>query len=272
MAPTEYSRRAPFEFEITGRSVIVAGAGRGIGKGIARVLAESGAEVLATALTEKYLGEVARELEEAGHPIEIMIADATSGEDMARVVSEALSRFGGLNGLVNCVGDAIFKPVVPLPDAESETTPLSDDEWRFVIDVNLTEAFVGCRAAGEHFLKQRSGRVVNIAGFAAARGMAGAVAYSAAKAGLTRMTQALALEWAPYGVNVNAIAPGYFPDPVTSEQAVANAERLSREGRIPLGRAGRLREVGLLTHFLLSDAASYITGETVFIDGGVVFA
>ncbi len=97
-------------------------------------------------------------------------------------------------------------------------------------------------------------------------------AYSAAKAGLTRLTQVLALEWAPYGVNVNAIAPGIFPDPVTSEEAVARAAEAARSGRIPLRRPGNLREVGLLTHFLLSDAASYITGETVYIDGGIVFA
>lgn len=270
--PVEYSRQIPREFEVTGQAVIVAGAGRGIGKGIARVLAESGAKVLATALTDRYLPGVAQELADAGHPIETMTADATSGDDMAAVVEAALSRFGRLDGLVNCVGDAISKPLVPLPDAAEQTTPLSDDEWRFVIDVNLTEAFVGCRAAGPHFLSQRSGRVVNIAGFAAGRGGVNSAAYSAAKAGLTRLTQVLALEWAPYGVNVNAIAPGIFPDPVTSEEAVARAAEAARSGRIPLRRPGNLREVGLLTHFLLSDAASYITGETVYIDGGIVFA
>jgi NAD(P)-dependent dehydrogenase (short-subunit alcohol dehydrogenase family) len=150
---------------------------------------------------------------------------------------------------------------------------LSDEEWRFVVDVNLTEAFVGCRAVGEHLLGQGSGRVVNISGFAGGRGNASMAAYSAAKAGLMRLTQVLALEWAPYGVNINAIAPGFFPDPVTSgEGALEAADRNAADGSIPLRRAGRLREVGLLTHFLLSDAADYITGETVYIDGGVVFA
>ncbi|MDA1258108.1 MAG: SDR family NAD(P)-dependent oxidoreductase [Chloroflexi bacterium] len=268
---TEYSSHAPREFEIAGRAVIVAGAGRGIGKGIARVLAESGVQVLATAMTETYLSQVAGELAAAGHPIEFMAADATSGDDMAGVVERALSRFGRLDGLVNCVGDAISKPIVPLPDSAAETTPLTDEEWRFILDVNLTEAFVGCRAVGAHFLSQRSGRVVNIAGYAAARGGANSVAYAAAKAGLTRMTQALALEWAPYGINVNAIAPGVFPDPVTSQEAVERAAARAASGQIPLRRPGNLREVGLLTHFLLSDAADYMTGETVFIDGGAVF-
>ncbi|MBT4074384.1 MAG: SDR family oxidoreductase [Chloroflexi bacterium] len=268
---TQYSKQIPLEFDLTGRAVIVAGAGRGIGKGIARVLAESGVRVLATALTTTYMSQVADELANAGHPIEFMAADATSGDDMAGVVDHALSKFGRLDGLVNCVGDAISKPIVPLPDDSDGGSPLSDEEWRFILDVNLTEAFVGCRAAGDHFLKQRSGRVVNIAGYAAARGGANSVAYAAAKAGLTRMTQALALEWAPYGINVNAIAPGVFPDPVTSEQAVERAAERAASGAIPLRRPGNLREVGLLTHFMLSDAADYMTGETVYIDGGAVF-
>ena len=267
---TEYSNQTPLEFDLTGRAVIVAGAGRGIGKGIARVLAESGVQVLATALTTTYISQVANELTDAGHPIEFMAADATSGDDMAGVVEQALSKFGRLDGLVNCVGDAISKPIVPLPDGDGGA-PLSDEEWRFILDVNLTEAFVGCRAAGDYFLKQRSGRVVNIAGYAAARGGANGVAYAAAKAGLTRMTQALALEWAPYGVNVNAIAPGVFPDPVTSPEAVERAAERSASGKIPWRRPGELREVGLLTHFMLSDAADYMTGETVYLDGGAVF-
>jgi len=139
--------------------------------------------------------------------------------------------------------------------------------------VNLTEAFVGCRAIGEHLLRQRRGHVVNITGNAAARGRANMAAYSAAKAGLVRFTQVLALEWAPYGVNINAIAPGLFPDPVTSgKTSLEAADRDAADGSIPMRRAGRLREIGLLTHFLLSDASGYITGETVYIDGGSVFA
>jgi len=273
MSPTKYATQIPGEFDIAGRSYIVSGAGRGIGKGIARVLAESGAKVLATSLTDKYMPEVAADLEQAGHPIKTMAADATSGNDMARVVAGALNHFGRLDGLVNCVGDAISKPVVPMPDGAGSEGPLSDEEWRFVIDVNLTEAFVGCRAVGEHFLRKGSGRVINIAGFAAGRGNANLAAYSAAKAGLVRMTQVLALEWAPYGVNINAIAPGLFPDPVTNgEESLEVADRDAADGSIPLRRAGRLREVGLLTHYLLSDAAGYITGETVYIDGGLVFA
>jgi 2-deoxy-D-gluconate 3-dehydrogenase len=268
---TEYANQTPREFDLTGRAVIVAGAGRGIGKGIARVLAESGVQVMATALTTTYMSEVADELSDAGHPIEFMAADATSGDDMAGVVEQTLAKFGRLDGLVNCVGDAISKPIVPLPDGPPDGEPLSDEEWRFILDVNLTEAFVGCRAAGDHFLKQRSGRVVNIAGYAAARGGANSVAYAAAKAGLTRMTQALALEWSPYSVNVNAIAPGVFPDPVTSPEAVDRAAERAASGKIPWRRPGQLREVGLLTHFLLSDAADYMTGETVYIDGGAVF-
>ena len=261
----------PVEYSVEGRTVIITGAARGIGKGIARVLAEAGAKVLVTALTDRYLGPLAKELGEAGHPIETLTADATSATDWERTMGIAMERWGHLDVLINNLGDAISKPLVPLPDSE-ERSATSDEEWRSVLDINLTQAFLGCRAVGPHFLERGRGKVINVSGFAARRGSPGLLAYSAAKAGLGRLTQTLALEWAPYGITVNSIAPGLFPDPETGDASEVAAARKRAAQTVPLGRVGELREVGLLALYLASDASQYMTGETIYLDGGLTQA
>ena len=257
----------PREFDVSGKTVIITGAARGIGKGIARVLAHAGARVMVTALTETYLAPLGRGMQEAGYPILTITADATDSDDWQRVTDYALSEWGHIDALVNNLGDAIRKPLVPTPG--SDGTPITDDEYRFVLDVNLTQAFKGCRAVGPHMIERGRGRVINISGFAARRGSPEALVYSTAKAGVARLTQTLALEWAPYGITVNCIAPGIFPDPETADPAqLANSRQNAREN-VPLGRVGELAEVGYLTLYLMSDASSYMTGETLYIDGGL---
>ena len=134
----------PAEYSVEAKTVIVTGAARGIGKGIARVLAESGAQVMVTALTDRYLTPLAGELAAAGHPIETITADATKSADWRLTVDTALERWGHIDVLINNLGDAIRKPLVPAPGSGGE--PITDEEWRFVLDVNLTQAFLGCRA------------------------------------------------------------------------------------------------------------------------------
>ena len=260
----------PPEFDIEGRTVIVTGAARGIGRGIVRVLADAGARLLVTALTDRYLGPLADDLRAAGHPIEPLVADATSRDDWDKTVSLALQRWGHIDVLINNVGDAISKDLVPKGDSNDE--PLTDDEWQKVVDINLTQGFMGCRAVGPHFLERRKGKVINVSGTAAVRGRPGLLAYSAAKAGLVRLTQALALEWADHGVTVNGIAPGYVPDPEVGDQGEVAKRREWARTAVPLGRVGEPREVGFLAMFLASDASNYLTGETVYVDGGVSYA
>ena len=258
----------PIEYSVEGKTVIITGAARGIGKGITRVLSEMGAKVMVTALTDRYLDSLAKEMSDLCHPIDTVVADATKQEDWQRTVDLALSLWGRIDVLINNLGDAISKPLVPLEQTSTQG-PITDQEWRSVIDVNLTEAFMGCRAVGSHFLERRCGKVINISGVAARRGTPGLAAYSAAKAAVVRLTQALASEWAPYGITVNAIAPGNFPDPENMNPEELNLDKEQAKTSIPIGRVGDLREVGLLALYLASDASNYMTGETIYLDGGL---
>jgi NAD(P)-dependent dehydrogenase (short-subunit alcohol dehydrogenase family) len=171
--------------------------------------------------------------------------------------------------LVNALGDSIRKPLVALPGKAEGAPGVSDDELRFIIDVNLTEALLCTRAVGPHLLERRSGKVINIASWTAHQGGRDMVLYTTAKTALAGFTRAQALEWAPFGVQVNAIAPGIFPDVVTSgeERLQQTIERAAQT--VPLGRPGRLREVGFLALYLASAASDYMTGQTILLDGGL---
>jgi NAD(P)-dependent dehydrogenase (short-subunit alcohol dehydrogenase family) len=140
------------------------------------------------------------------------------------------------------------------------------------MDVNLTQAFTGCKAFGPYFLQQRRGSIINISGVAAFRAGATRSAYCAAKAGVVSFTEVMALEWAPFQVRVNSIAPGSFPDPAQRMPEELSRRDAQAASRVPLGRIGRLREVGLLALYLASDASAFVTGQTWSIDGGAGIA
>jgi NAD(P)-dependent dehydrogenase (short-subunit alcohol dehydrogenase family) len=254
-------------FDVTGKKVLLVGAGRGIGKGIALAFAEAGADVAISALTPNGVNKVAEEVRAMGRTAVPLTGDATKAADMDRIAQQAVAQLGEVDVLVNCVGDSIRKPVVKLPGSNVEG--MTEDEWRFIVDINLTEAFQGCRALGPHLLERRQGCVINISGWASFRGRPESAAYDAAKAGVMRFTECLAQEWAPYSVRVNAIAPGSFPDPEQMSPEAFQARDEAAKGQIPLGRVGRLKEIGYLAVFLASPAASYVTGQTWAVDGGV---
>ena len=260
----------PNIFDIADKTVIVTAASRGIGKGIVQVLAEAGAKVMVTALTDRYLQPLAEEMAAGGYPVETLRADATKSEDWEHTVRIALDRWGHIDVLINNLGDYIAKPLVPLPGSEDDM-PLSDEAYRFVLDLNLTEAVLGCRAVGAHLLDRGQGKIINISSISARKGAPGSLVYSAAKAGLIRLTQTLALEWAPYGITVNCIAPGNFPDVEHSAPDDLAARQAWAKTTVPLGRVGDVREVGYLAHYMISDAANYMTGETVYLDGGLSY-
>ena len=258
----------PKAFDVKDKVVFITGAGRGIGKGIAQVLAEAGADVAINSLTPRYVEGVAAELAEAsGRKVVPVVADVTKTDDVERAVELVMRTFGRIDVLVNNLGDAIYKPLVALPG--QDTAALTDEELNRVMDVNLTEAILCTRAVGPHMLERRSGKVINISSWTARQGGGDMVVYSIAKTGLAGFTRAQALEWAPYGVHVNSIAPGIFPDPVTvGDDGVERAKEMAAR-KVPLTRPGELREVGYLALYLASAASDYMTGQTLFLDGGM---
>ena len=259
----------PAEYDVTGKVVFITGAGRGIGKGIAQVLAEAGADVALNALTPKYVNGTAAEIAKAsGRRVVPVIADVTKADDVKKAVDSVLATFGRIDVLVNALGDAIRKPLVALPDKEG-SKGASDDDLRSIMDINLTEALLCTRAVGPHMLARRSGKVINIAAWTAHQGGRDMVLYTTAKTALAGFTRAQALEWAPYNVHVNAIAPGMFPDIVTSGEERFRQSTQRAEQTVPLKRPGRLREVGLLALYLASSASDYMTGQTILLDGGL---
>lgn len=255
------------DFSLEGRRALCVGAGRGIGKGVALTLAEGGADVAVASLNPANAQAVADQVSAHGRAAAAFQVDATDEASMQRLAGEVTERFGDIDILVNCVGDSIRKPIVPLPDGPPGEMTLAD--WQHVIDLNLTHAFLGCRAFGPRFLERRSGCVINISSYVHSRGRLASAAYDSGKQALNQLTRDLALEWAPYRVRVNAIGPGVYPDPdQRSSEDMATARRELAE-RVPLGREGRLRDVGLLAVYLASDAASYVTGQLFVIDGGL---
>jgi NAD(P)-dependent dehydrogenase (short-subunit alcohol dehydrogenase family) len=255
------------EFELTGKTALITGAGRGIGTGIAEVFAEAGATVIVNALTDKYLDRFATELQQrSGRRVVPIVGDGTRPESVAEIVARSRTVTGQIDILVNNLGDSIRRPLVPLQKGEISA---SDEDIEKIIALNMMATIYFSRAVGAHMVARRSGKVVNISSFGALRGAPGNSLYAAAKAALTGLTRSLALEWAPLGVSVNAVAPGIFPDVVTAGQnAYAEAVEAAKT-TIPLQRVGKLREVGLAALYLASAASDYVVGQTLALDGGL---
>jgi 2-deoxy-D-gluconate 3-dehydrogenase len=257
------------EFDLTGRVALVTGAGRGIAAAIAEVLAEAGAAVAINALTPMYVQPLARNIgERTGRNVRTYVADLTKTEDVNAMVDSVLADYGRIDALINGIGDAIPHPLVALPGSAGPAEDLSDEDLKRVMDINLTGILLTTRTVGKHMLERRSGKVISISSFASLRGGRDMIIYAAAKAGLNGFTRAVALEWAPYNVQVNAIAPGMFPDPVTFGDERVRQFQEQAKTTVPLGRVGDRREVGYLAVYLASKASDYMTGQTIYLDGG----
>ena len=253
--------------DLGGKVMYITGAGRGIGRGIAEVAAAAGADIAINARTPAYVVDLAKRIQaETGRRVVPIVADVTTVTGARDAVHQVLSELGQIDILVNNLGDAIVKPLVDLPDDEREG--MTDDDVTNVMDVNLTAAIATTRAVGPSLLHRRSGKVVNISSFAARRSGAGIVMYTTAKTALTGFTRALSLEWAPYNIQVNAVAPGAFPDPVTAGDRY-EADRVRSGQDAPAGRAGDVREIGHAVCYLSSSEADYVTGQTLAVDGGL---
>lgn len=248
-------------FSLHGRTALVTGGSRGLGLEIAQGLGESGARVAIAARRREWLDDALRSLQSVGIDALAITGDVADPAATGRMVDEITAAFGRIDILVNAAGRTWGAPSVEMPL----------ERWHEVMEANATGTFLMSQAAGRGMIERGYGRIINVASVA---GLAGtppdvmdAVGYSASKGAIIALTRDLAVKWARHGVTVNALAPGFFPTRM-SEKVIARAgARL--DAWIPLGRVGKAGELKGAAIFLASDAASYVTGQVIAVDGGL---
>lgn len=246
------------EKKLEGKTALITGASKGLGKAIALALAEAGARVALVSRDLRKLGEVAAEIRDRGGSAEVFQADVSNEASVIALESAASNQLGKIQILVNNAGVNVRKPI----------TDFTLDEWNFVIGTNLTAVFLLCRAFVPHMKGAGYGRIINLTSTMSHVSLPHRAAYSSSKAGLLGMTRALALELAKEGVTVNGISPGPFATEMNTaliENPEVNQQFMSRT---PIGRWGKVEEVGKLAVYLCSEDASFVTGTDILIDGG----
>ena len=245
---------------LAGKVAVVTGASRGLGRAIALALAEAGADLALAARSKPDLEETARLVEGAGRRALVVPTDVTSYPAVEALMQAAVVQLGRLDVVVNNSGVARVAPLV-------EWTPA---EWKALLDVNLGGVINGCRAAAAHLIAQRAGKVINVSSMLGAVGLPGYTIYSATKGAIVAFTRTLAVEWARHDIQVNAIAPGWFTTDMSAPAFEAAddrlADRLLRD--VPARRRGRPQEIGPLAVYLASSASDFMTGQTIYLDGG----
>jgi meso-butanediol dehydrogenase/(S,S)-butanediol dehydrogenase/diacetyl reductase len=257
--------------KLAGRVAIVTGGSQGIGRAVAERLAEDGATVAVIALHEETVAEVVRDLRAGGAAALGVVADVSDEADTARYVAATVRAFGRVDILVNNAGTIAIGPVV-------ETSTAT---WDHVLSVNARGVFLGCREVARQLIDQGGGgRIVNVASGAGLQGGASIAAYAASKFAVVGFTQSLAAELAPHGISVNACCPGHVTTTRMWDQIDADFARTSGAAPgetkesvvkdVPFGRSGRPEEIASVVSFLASDDASFMTGESVVVDGGLL--
>lgn len=246
-------------FDLTGRVALVTGGSRGLGLEMAEGLAEAGARLMICARRREWLAPAVDALRSAGHAVESCECDVADAASAQAVVDRALAVFGRLDVLVNNAGVSWGAP--------AENMPL--EKWRHVLDINLTGAFLFAQAAGRVMIAQQRGSIINITSVAALQGLVNGphyVGYAASKAGVIGLTRELAASWGRHGIRVNAIAPGFFHSRLADPVMPLAEPHIRATNPIPrVGQPGELKGVCV---FLASDASSYVTGQTIVVDGG----
>ncbi|MFQ5863442.1 MAG: SDR family NAD(P)-dependent oxidoreductase [Candidatus Brocadiales bacterium] len=245
-------------FELRGQVALVTGASRGLGKSMAMALAEAGADIVTVARGPVKLAEAEKEIADMGVKTLTIAADVTVPGDVDKMVGQALAKFGKIDILVNNVGTYIGKPIV---DSTTE-------DWFNLINTNLTSTYLCCRAVGKHMVERQRGKVVNMAAAIGALGARNSSAYCASKGGVIQLTRALAVEWAKYNITVNAIAPGTMETEITKKMLEDPKVKKALEGKIPMKRIGQPSDLAGTVIFLSAMGSDYITGQTIFVDGG----
>jgi NAD(P)-dependent dehydrogenase (short-subunit alcohol dehydrogenase family) len=239
---------------------LVTGASRGIGRGIAVAYAKEGSDVIINCSSSVQAAEeVAKEVRSLGRRALVVQADVSNKAEVEGMVSKVIREFGKVDVLVNNAGISVVGP----------SEDLEEGRWRRGIDVLLTGVFFCCQAVGREMIKRMNGRIINVASMVGIVGFPERACYCSAKAGVINLTQVLACEWAGYNINVNAIAPGYIKTDLIGDlisRGLYDGKALAR--RAPLGRMGTPEDIASTAVFLASGEASYITGQTICVDGG----
>jgi NAD(P)-dependent dehydrogenase (short-subunit alcohol dehydrogenase family) len=244
--------------DLGGKVAVVLGGSSGIGRTLARGLAEAGADVVPSARRLELVNEIADEIESLGRRSLRLTCDVTDRGSLEAVLQTSVQALEKVDILVNAAGFSQRAPTLDLPEAD----------WNRLIDTNLTGTLRACQVFGRHMIDRRYGRIINIASMGSFLALYEVAAYCASKAGVASLTKSLAIEWARHGVCVNAIAPGYFRTPLSEKFLVGTPRGEEVLIRTPMSRFGELDELIGAAVFLASDAASFVTGTVLPVDGG----
>jgi NAD(P)-dependent dehydrogenase (short-subunit alcohol dehydrogenase family) len=249
-------------FDMAGKTAIVTGGGSGLGRAICRGFAAAGARVAAVDIALDMAAETVRLIRESGGSARADQLDVSKKEDVDRVVRGVLGEWGSIDVLVNSAGRAIRGTALDYAEQDFDT----------IISVNLKGTFLCCQAVGRHMAERRSGRIINIASIGGMVAYAGSIAYLASKGGVVQLTRGVAVELAPFNVQVNAIAPSLFETPMmAASRADSDSQRYFME-RTPMGRRGQPEEIVGAAIFLATSSSSMVTGHILAVDGGFLSA
>jgi NAD(P)-dependent dehydrogenase (short-subunit alcohol dehydrogenase family) len=249
-------------FSLAGRVALVTGASRGIGRAIAVALAAAGAAVACAARSREQVESAAAEIIAAGGRARALRLDVTRPAEIVASVEEAAAALGPIDVLVNNAGVT----------SEKKTTEVTDEEWNTVLTTNLTSMFRCARAVAPGMIRLERGKIINIGSMYGIIGVPRYAAYCASKAAVDGLTRSLAAEWARYGIQVNCLAPGYVNTDIPREAMADEKRRALMLSKVPARRLGEPEEVGALAVYLASPASDFMTGQTVYLDGGQTMA
>jgi NAD(P)-dependent dehydrogenase (short-subunit alcohol dehydrogenase family) len=244
--------------ELNGKVAVVIGGTSGIGRAISHGLAEAGADVVPSSRRAESVDAVAKEIEERGRRSVRITSDVGDRASLEQLRDRTVAELGKVDILVNCAGRTKRAPTIDFPEAD----------WNEIIETNLNGTLRACQVFGKHMLERKFGRIINIASLSTFVALYEVAAYSASKAAVASLTKSLALEWSAHGVNVNAIAPGVFETDLNRHLLHDTARGNEFKMRTPMKRFGSVEELAGAAVYLASDAASFVTGEVMVVDGG----